>query len=253
MSSPTLSAPRTRGWARRLVVAGLTLGVVGAASLAAPSTTATADSSTTPRSGKFTVSGAGFGHGWGMSQYGAYGAAKQGLSWQRILAFYYPKTKRLDAAQHRHHPGLGHRGLRRRPDVQTGVRRQGQRRVEELSAAHRVSVRLLADQPLRLGLQAGLQVLRRQLEDPEHRSGHRHLEGHQQRRRAAPGAAERILPWLPRRAVAGQAGQQRAHGEHGVGGALRTRRRALGDADLLALERGPGPGGRSPHLRRLPA
>jgi stage II sporulation protein D len=94
MSSPTLSAPRTRGWARRLVVAGLALGVVGAASLTAPSTTATADSSTTPRSGKFTVSGAGFGHGWGMSQYGAYGAAKKGLSWQRILAFYYPRTAR---------------------------------------------------------------------------------------------------------------------------------------------------------------
>ncbi|HET8971003.1 MAG TPA: SpoIID/LytB domain-containing protein, partial [Candidatus Nanopelagicales bacterium] len=49
---------------------------------------------TTPRSGSFQVTGAGFGHGWGMSQYGAYGAARQGLSWQQILAFYYPRTVR---------------------------------------------------------------------------------------------------------------------------------------------------------------
>lgn len=82
-----------RRWARRVVVAGLSLGVVGAASLTAP-TTATADSATGPRSGSFYVSGAGFGHGWGMSQYGAYGAAKKGLTWQQILAFYYPKTVR---------------------------------------------------------------------------------------------------------------------------------------------------------------
>ena len=29
-----------------------------------------------------------------MSQYGAYGAARQGLTWKQILAFYYPKTVR---------------------------------------------------------------------------------------------------------------------------------------------------------------
>ena len=28
-----------------------------------------------------------------MSQYGAYGAARSGLSWEQILAFYYPGTK----------------------------------------------------------------------------------------------------------------------------------------------------------------
>ena len=90
---PELRVPRARGWARRLVAAGLTLGLVGAVSLTAP-TTAAADPATPPRSGKFVVTGAGFGHGWGMSQYGAYGAARQGLSWQRILAFYYPRTTR---------------------------------------------------------------------------------------------------------------------------------------------------------------
>ena len=94
MSSPELSVPGIRGQVRRLVVAGLTLGLVGAASLTAPPTTAAADPSTSPRSGSFTVTGAGFGHGWGMSQYGAYGAARKGLSWQQILAFYYPRTTR---------------------------------------------------------------------------------------------------------------------------------------------------------------
>lgn len=61
--------------------------------LAAPSPAA-ADPATGPRSGSFRIEGAGFGHGWGMSQYGAYGAATKGLSWQQILAFYYPKTTR---------------------------------------------------------------------------------------------------------------------------------------------------------------
>ena len=58
--------------------------------LTAPS--AQADSSVKPSGGKFVIKGAGFGHGHGMSQYGAYGAAKKGLSWKQILAFYYPGT-----------------------------------------------------------------------------------------------------------------------------------------------------------------
>lgn len=40
-----------------------------------------------------TVTGHGWGHGHGMSQYGAQGAAKQGLPFDRILAFYYPGTQ----------------------------------------------------------------------------------------------------------------------------------------------------------------
>ena len=58
--------------------------------MAAP--TADADASVKPSDGKFVVKGAGFGHGHGMSQYGAYGAAKKGLSWKEILGFYYPGT-----------------------------------------------------------------------------------------------------------------------------------------------------------------
>ena len=46
----------------------------------------------TPGATAITLTGHGFGHGNGMSQYGAHGAAQQGLTWQQIVAFYYPGT-----------------------------------------------------------------------------------------------------------------------------------------------------------------
>jgi SpoIID/LytB domain protein len=42
--------------------------------------------------GALKLTGHGYGHGRGMSQYGAEGAARQGLSSAQILAFYYPGT-----------------------------------------------------------------------------------------------------------------------------------------------------------------
>ncbi|MGC4108971.1 MAG: SpoIID/LytB domain-containing protein [Nocardioides sp.] len=42
---------------------------------------------------KLTIKGHGFGHGRGLSQYGARGAAEEGLSAKKILRFYYPHTK----------------------------------------------------------------------------------------------------------------------------------------------------------------
>lgn len=56
---------------------------------------AAADPAVAPVSGSYTISGAGYGHGWGMSQYGAYGAARKGLTWRQIMTFYYPKTKQV--------------------------------------------------------------------------------------------------------------------------------------------------------------
>jgi len=56
---------------------------------------ASADSAVSFRSGSLTIRGAGYGHGFGMSQYGAYGAARSGLSWRRILDFYYPGTQQV--------------------------------------------------------------------------------------------------------------------------------------------------------------
>ena len=41
---------------------------------------------------RFTIRGAGFGHGVGMSQYGAYGYALHGAGYQAILAHYYQGT-----------------------------------------------------------------------------------------------------------------------------------------------------------------
>ena len=41
---------------------------------------------------RFTIRGAGFGHGVGMSQYGAMGMASQGWGYRRILAHYYTGT-----------------------------------------------------------------------------------------------------------------------------------------------------------------
>ncbi|WNF37324.1 SpoIID/LytB domain-containing protein [Bacillaceae bacterium IKA-2] len=42
--------------------------------------------------GVYTVRGSGFGHGVGMSQYGAYERAKAGQTYQQILGFYYDDT-----------------------------------------------------------------------------------------------------------------------------------------------------------------
>lgn len=46
-----------------------------------------------PKGGAVVVHGRGFGHGHGMSQYGAQGAAKQGKRTGQILDFYYPHTR----------------------------------------------------------------------------------------------------------------------------------------------------------------
>lgn len=45
-----------------------------------------------PWSGSYVFDGHGYGHGIGMSQWGAYGAAVAGKSWSQILDFYYPGT-----------------------------------------------------------------------------------------------------------------------------------------------------------------
>jgi len=97
---------------RRRAIRVLALGLAGSlvASIALSAAPAVAGE-TYGRSGTaVTLSGHGFGHGHGMSQWGAYGAAAVNhLSWQSILGFYYPGTRlanlgnptirvRLDAA-----------------------------------------------------------------------------------------------------------------------------------------------------------
>ena len=65
---------------------------VGASVLTGPAQLALADAAVKPLNSYLVVTGAGWGHGKGMSQYGAWGAADAGLSHQKILAFYYPGT-----------------------------------------------------------------------------------------------------------------------------------------------------------------
>ena len=59
---------------------------------ASAATVTVSEKTTLPAGGSFTLAGRGFGHGIGMSQYGAMGAARAGLSAAQILAFYYPGT-----------------------------------------------------------------------------------------------------------------------------------------------------------------
>ena len=45
-----------------------------------------------PQVGGFFISGRGWGHGVGLSQWGAYGFAQRGTGYERILAHYYRGT-----------------------------------------------------------------------------------------------------------------------------------------------------------------
>lgn len=60
---------------------------------AAPSGAAFVTEQPVPVAGGVTVTGHGFGHGRGMSQYGAQGAALRGVTWSQIIGFYYPGTQ----------------------------------------------------------------------------------------------------------------------------------------------------------------
>jgi stage II sporulation protein D len=60
------------------------------ASLASPASAV--DSWSVPRQAWITIKGHGYGHGHGMSQYGAEGAARRGLTYRQIANFYYPGT-----------------------------------------------------------------------------------------------------------------------------------------------------------------
>src|SRR3712207_3908592 len=89
--------PRLRLAVLSLAVTGLVatvpqLGLAGARA-SAPAGPVTVDQAyPVPAAGKIAITGRGYGHGHGMSQYGAQGAAIEGLGHERILAFYYPGT-----------------------------------------------------------------------------------------------------------------------------------------------------------------
>ena len=73
-----------------------------------------------PADGIFHLEGRGYGHGHGMSQFGAEGAARQGLTPAQILAFYYPGTTVATASPTANDAGLaGGRGPRHGCAVRT--------------------------------------------------------------------------------------------------------------------------------------
>jgi len=69
---------------------GAVAGAVVASMLASPAQAA--DSWAVPGKALITIKGHGYGHGHGMSQYGAEGAAREGLAFREIAEFYYPGT-----------------------------------------------------------------------------------------------------------------------------------------------------------------
>ncbi|MBD8868688.1 SpoIID/LytB domain-containing protein [Nocardioides donggukensis] len=78
----------SRGTAVPLLGLALTLFLA----LVTPASAAGTQTYPMPRTGTVTIAGHGYGHGHGMSQYGAEGAARQGLGWPQIVRFYYPGT-----------------------------------------------------------------------------------------------------------------------------------------------------------------
>src|SRR3954468_17848370 len=99
---------------------------------------------------RFTIRGAGFGHGVGMSQYGAYGFALHGASYDAILRHYYTGTALgttdtartvrvlLQSARTASFSGAARAGTRAlNPSRTYGVRRRGPAQVDLLSPAGR--------------------------------------------------------------------------------------------------------------------
>ena len=85
--------PTTAAAAATAVLAATLILGPSATAEAATAGRATPSSWRVPSPARVTVQGHGYGHGHGMSQYGAEGAARQGLGYRDIIDFYYPGTE----------------------------------------------------------------------------------------------------------------------------------------------------------------
>jgi SpoIID/LytB domain protein len=86
ISAWAAEAPGVRSMRRSLLLVSLLLVVAGSAA-AAESSRAVATGAT------FVITGHGWGHGVGLAQYGAYGYAQHGFTYDRIVAHYFPGTQ----------------------------------------------------------------------------------------------------------------------------------------------------------------
>lgn len=73
-------------WLSAAVLSALGLSLLSAAPASA------SDVVPIPKDAQITIEGHGFGHGKGLSQHGARGAAREGLGYREIVEFYYPGT-----------------------------------------------------------------------------------------------------------------------------------------------------------------
>ncbi len=89
-----------------------------------------------PASGVFAITGHGWGHGHGMSQWGAEGAASRGVPASTIVSTYYPGTT-ASVLANTTDPGTPHRHQQLRPCRAPGHRAHGHRRRRPQARAHR--------------------------------------------------------------------------------------------------------------------
>jgi stage II sporulation protein D len=74
-------------------IRSLTLALAAVTALLGPAGATPQSSSGPVTVTTFVITGRGWGHGVGMAQWGAYGYAKHGVTYDKILAHYYPGTK----------------------------------------------------------------------------------------------------------------------------------------------------------------
>lgn len=80
---------RPSRWSSAIATAAVTASAALVAMVATAPPAAAAETYTRPADGVLHIAGHGFGHGHGLSQWGAYGGAQLGKTWQQIVAWYY--------------------------------------------------------------------------------------------------------------------------------------------------------------------
>ena len=180
------------------------------------------------------VTGHGWGHGVGMSQWGAYGYALHGWKYRRILSHYYPGTR---------------------------MGRVGELHVRVLLAHRASSVTVGCAAPLRVTdgrrltrtLPAGTYGVGSRLVFPVRRHGAGFLVRALRLARVRPRSAHLRRARVPRDAGPPQSGRRRVRRQRRSARHVPPRRRPVRVAVALAPRSAGGTGGRRPLLRRLGA